>query len=80
MEDHLDTVKFSKLKKVINSLEEHPITKDRLEDLEVSFEFIIGSLFPDILENIKDKITNSYIEGYLAAKQEMENNNANQVS
>ena len=51
--------KFDKIKKIIHK-----------QDLqEISFEFIVGSLFPDILKNIKDRIHLAYTQGYLEGLQ-----------
>ena len=38
------------------------LKKDKLD--EVSFEFIIGSCFPDALENIKTELRKQYTIGY----------------
>lgn len=40
---------------------------------KLSFEFVIGSLFPDAYDNIMKKINDSYFEGYKAAKEEIKN-------
>lgn len=38
---------------------------------EISFSFIIGSLFPDAYEKIKEALLKSRIEGYNEAKKEL---------
>lgn len=40
---------------------------------EVSFSFIIGSLFPDAYGKIKEALLKSRIEGYKEAKEELIN-------
>lgn len=60
-----------------------PLIKKMLEKVEqenpllqrLSFEFIIGSLFPDVYDNIMKKINDAYFEGYKAAKEELKNGN-----
>lgn len=64
MEESLATVQLSKLKQCIESVEKH--YPDREEDIELTFEFIIGSLFPDVLQNVKEEMTKNYIAGFNA--------------
>ena len=60
-----------------------PMIRKMLERVEkdnpllnkLSFEFVIGSLFPDAYDNIMKKINDSYFEGFKAAKEEFENGN-----
>lgn len=43
------------------------------ETVLIPFEFVVGSLFPDCFNNIKEMATHQYIEGYkegLAKKEE----------
>ena len=47
------TVKYSKLKAMMRVLNK---TKPKDDD-DVSFEFIVGSLFPNAYENIKNEMT-----------------------
>ena len=37
------------------------------EQILIPFEFVIGSLFPNAYNNIKDAMSQQYIEGYNAA-------------
>lgn len=54
------TVKYSKLKAMIKALNK---TKPKDDD-DITFEFIIGSLFPDILDNIKKEMMRQHAMGY----------------
>ena len=63
----LDSVKLSILKKAIKQIEQRIAPE---KDCEISFEFIIGSFFPKIMDNIKQEFTRNYLEGYKAAKEE----------
>lgn len=67
--ESIGTVKASVLIEAINSYKKH---FEDLEDFEISFEYIIGSFFPDVLDNIlsyvKDERTKAYIEGYHDAR------------
>ena len=66
----MDTIKLSKLYKILEKVEQN--TETSPEELDITFEFICASLYPDIFNNIKDKIMQSYIEGYNAAREEKE--------
>lgn len=67
MGENLDTVKLTRVKKCIESIEQH-FEKEKLEDIEISFEYIIGSLFPNVLNNIKNEMTKNYIAGFEVGK------------
>ena len=62
------TVQYEKFKKLAAAIEELKPTNDS----ELSFEFIVGSLFPNILDNIKKEIMNQYTKGYLTGLNEKE--------
>lgn len=64
MEENLATVKLNRIKQCINSIEKHYEGKE--EDIELTFEFIIGSFFPEVLHNIEEKMTQNYIAGFNA--------------
>lgn len=67
---NLDVVKLSTLEKAIKHIKKEIAPNT---DCEISFEFIIGSLFPKVLENIKKTFTANYMEGYKAGKEEVKN-------
>lgn len=65
MGENLDTVKLERIKRCVESIEKHFENEpERLQDIEVSFEYIIGSFFPQIMDNIKIEMTRKYIEGF----------------
>ena len=59
------TVPFSKLKAVVDQLEKHPVLEDRTEDLTITFEFIIGSLFPTAMQSIHNALQDEHTIGYI---------------
>lgn len=59
-------VKYSTLKKVIEGIEKINPT----DDTEVSFEYLVGSCFPNILENIKTALHIEYTNGYTTGLRE----------
>lgn len=71
----LSKVKLEKIKRMIESVEKHyEADLERIADIDLSFEFVIASLFPDIFKRIEEKInhehTLGFIEGYEAGKNE----------
>ena len=40
---------------------------------EVSFEFIVGSCFPDALKNIKEEMRRQYTLGFIEGQKEKQN-------
>lgn len=60
------TVKLSTVKAAIAQIEEHyKDCPERLEDVEITFEYLVGSFFPKIIENINTQFNNQYTQGYL---------------
>ena len=60
------TVKYGLLKKLIKAIEKTNPT----DETDLSFEFIVGSLFPDIMNKIKQEIRFQYTMGYAAGLKE----------
>ena len=60
------TVKYGKLKKMMKALEQINPT----DDTDINFEFVVGSCFPNILENIKKALHTQYTKGYLTGLKE----------
>lgn len=50
-------VEYKKFKKVYQAIKDHNIK-------EISFEFLVGSCFPDALNNIKEEMRRQYTLGY----------------
>lgn len=65
MKQDMSAVKFTTLKKMVESLEKSlkgsPIN---IDDMDITFEYIVGSLFPKALEEFKVICTQHYIDGY----------------
>ena len=71
--DNIDKIPFSKLKRMVESIENHFVeTPERLDEVELSFEYIIGSCFPNVFENIKDALKQEHTKGYIEGLQERE--------
>ena len=64
-------VPLSRVKAAIKQVENHYIDcPERLEDVELTFEYLIGSFFPKIVENINKKMNEAYTQGYIQGLKE----------
>ena len=72
---NMDTTSLSRIKKIVEQLERQKAQLELSEedDLEVAFEYIIGSLFPTAYQNMKNVCRAFYIEGYNEGKKANEN-------
>ena len=57
------TVSKERFQKVLEVIE-------NLDGEEISFSFLIGSLFPDACKNIQQALKDEHMRGYLEAKEE----------
>lgn len=66
VEYNISGVKLSTLNKMVLSLNKVAKENGNLEkDVDISFEFIIGSLFPDSWKQIQKTISDFYTKGYI---------------
>ena len=56
----MDTVKLKKIKLLLKQIE----TDTQSDEVDIGFEFICAAFFPQIYDNIKDRISQAYIEGF----------------
>lgn len=60
------SVKLTRVKAAIKQIEDHyQDCPERLEDVEVTFEYLVGSFFPRIIDNINSRMNDTYTQGYL---------------
>lgn len=60
------SVKLSRVKAAIKQIEDrYQDCPERLEDVEVTFEYLVGSFFPKIIDNINLRMNNTYMQGYM---------------
>lgn len=58
-------VKLDKLKRMIKSIErDYGGTPEIIDNMDITFEYIIASLFPNIMDNINEEFTHQYITGF----------------
>lgn len=70
------TVRFGKLKKVVNQLKKVHFQDDDL----VTFEYLVGSCFPNVLKNIEEEIRLAYTQGYIAGSSAEEDMSINDIN
>lgn len=60
------SVKLSTLKAAIKQIEDHfQDCPERLEDVDITFEYLIGSFFPEVVKNVRDEANKQYTLGYI---------------
>ena len=68
-------VKLSRVKAAIKQIEEHyQDCPERLEEVEITFEYLVGSFFPKIVANIQKEMNKQYTLGYLQRVNEEKEN------
>lgn len=68
MNKKLDTVKLSRLKKIVELIE-----RNNDEDVDVTFEYIIASCFPRVWNNIQKRLSYEHTQGYIQGREDAEN-------
>ena len=69
-------VKYSQVKAALNQIAEHyQNDPERLDDVDITFEYLVGSFFPTIIKNINAAMDQQYINGYIDGRKDV--NNAN---
>lgn len=69
------SVKLTRVKAAIKQIEDHyQDCPERLEDVEVTFEYLVGSFFPRIIDNINTRMNDTYTQGYLQGLQDAKEN------
>lgn len=69
------SVKLSRVKAAIKQIEDHyQDCPEKLEDVEVTFEYLVGSFFPRIIDNINTRMNDTYTQGYLQGLKDAKEN------
>lgn len=71
---NIQPVPLAQIKKVISAVEAH--YKDepqRIDDITLSFEFIMGSFFPKVYDNIQEALRLEHTRGYIEGLEESKN-------
>ncbi len=61
----LEKVKLDKLRRMLKSIErDYGGSPEIIDSMDITFEYIIASLFPKIMDNINKEFTHQYISGF----------------
>lgn len=68
IETNVPSVHLSDLEKIVNNIKQ--VTEQK--DVEITFEFIIASLFPTSWEKIQAELNHQYTKGYIQGRKDEE--------
>lgn len=64
------SIKLSDAERILASLRAHADQLEGVEDLELSFEYMLTAMFPTCWENIKAEMNRQYTAGFIAGQNE----------
>lgn len=71
MPDSYGKVKYAQVKAALDQIAEHyQDNPERLDDVDISFEYLVGSFFPNIVKNIQSAMSQQYINGYIQGQKD----------
>lgn len=77
MPDSYGKVKYAQVKAALDQIAEHyQDNPERLNDVDISFEYLVGSFFPNIVKNIQSAMSQQYINGYIQGQKDKDVNDA----
>lgn len=70
--DTYGTVKLARVKAAIKQIEEHysDYSPEEIDNIDITFEYLVGSFFPTILNNMDEALNHNYTKGYMQGLQE----------
>ncbi len=68
--EEIDKTTYSRLKRMVESLEK---TLGPRMDIDLSFEYVVGSLFPNAWKNMQEALNDAHMQGYLQGLEEKDN-------
>ena len=66
---NLDTVKFTRLCEVLQKVEKE--YEGDINELELSFEFLIGTFYPHVLKNIQSALAREHTLGFIEGRESL---------
>lgn len=67
MQESLDKTKLSRVQKVLDNIRAANAIE---EDPDVTFEYLVGSCFPTIFQNVQSALNEEYTLGYMEGYQD----------
>lgn len=65
----LDTVKFTRVCEVLQKVEKE--YHGDINELELSFEFLIGTFYPHVLKNIQEALSREHTLGFIEGRESL---------
>lgn len=69
-------IKLTQLEKLVQKIKAS-YSPDDTDQIEVSFELLVGSLYPTLYQNVMESIKDAYTQGVIDGMKEREENNDN---
>ena len=66
----LKTVKRA-IKQIEDNAKVYNMTAEQVEEIPITFEYLIGSFFPEVLKNVEKEVNLQYTRGYMEGRQSM---------
>lgn len=66
------TVKLARVKAALKQIEEYysDFSQEEIDNIDITFEYLVGSFFPTILENIDQEVSRQHAKGFAEGLQE----------
>lgn len=68
----LDTVKFTRVYEVLHKVEKE--YHGDINELELSFEFLVGTFYPHVLTNIQNALSREHTLGFIEGRESLNEN------
>ena len=70
------SVPLKKFKEAIKQIEDNAkvynMTAEEVQEIPITFEYLIGSFFPEVVKNVHEEANKQYTKGYLEGRKAME--------
>lgn len=60
------------IQQIENNAKVYNMTKEQVEEIPVTFEYLIGSFFPEVVKNVHEEANKQYTKGYFDGRKSME--------
>jgi len=60
------------IKQIEDNAKVYNMTAEEVEEIPITFEYLIGSFFPEVVKNVRDEANKQYTKGYLEGRKAME--------
>lgn len=60
------------IKQVEDNAKKNNMTAKEIEEIPITFDYLIGSFFPEIVKNVHNEANKQYTKGYIEGRKSME--------